>query len=113
MLFLGRGIANAIVETCWLCNLLRKLRYPPAKATIVYCDNISSVYMSANPIQHQRTKHIKIDIHFVHDQVARSLVQVLHIPSSAQYADIFTKGLPTQLFNDFKDQFERLKYSSQ
>ncbi|GJR63103.1 ribonuclease H-like domain-containing protein [Tanacetum coccineum] len=38
-------------------------------ATLVYCDNVSAVYMSANPVQHQRTKHIKIDIHFVRDMV--------------------------------------------
>ncbi|KAI3746178.1 hypothetical protein L6452_08601 [Arctium lappa] len=97
-----RGVANAVAETCWVRNLLRELRCPPAKATIVYCDNISSVYMSSNPVQHQRTKHIEINIHFVRDQVARGLVRVLHVPSSAQYADIFTKGLPSQLFNEFK-----------
>ncbi|KAI3757628.1 hypothetical protein L6452_05170 [Arctium lappa] len=97
-----RGVANDVVETCWVRNLLRELRCPPAKATIVYCDNISSVYMSSNPVQHQRTKHIEIDIDFVRDQVARGLVRVLHVPSSTQYADIFTKGLPSQLFNEFK-----------
>ncbi|XP_071726963.1 secreted RxLR effector protein 161-like [Rutidosis leptorrhynchoides] len=34
--------------------------------------------------------------------LATGAVRVLHVPSSSQYADIFTKGLPTQLFNDFK-----------
>ncbi|PWA86806.1 hypothetical protein CTI12_AA136010 [Artemisia annua] len=66
-----------------------------------YCDNVSTVYMSANPVQHQRTKHIEIDIHFVHDFVAKGQVRVLHVPSRFQYADIFTKGLPAALFLEF------------
>ncbi|GKA62696.1 ribonuclease H-like domain-containing protein, partial [Tanacetum coccineum] len=42
---------------------------PLSTATLVYCDNVSAVYMSANPVQHQRTKHIEIDIHFIRDMV--------------------------------------------
>lgn len=56
--------------------------------------------MSSNPVQDQRTKHIEIDIHFVRVQVALGLVLVLHVPSSSQYADIFTKAQPTSLFNE-------------
>ncbi|XP_071740067.1 uncharacterized mitochondrial protein AtMg00810-like [Rutidosis leptorrhynchoides] len=97
-----RGVANAAAETCWLRNLLCELGTPPIKATIVYCDNISSVYMTANPVQHRRTKHIEIDIHFVRDLVTLGHIRVLHVPSRSQYADIFTKGLPSTLFTDFR-----------
>ncbi|XP_051218796.1 uncharacterized protein [Lolium perenne] len=60
------------------------------------------VYLSANPVQHRRTKHIELDIHFVREKVAIGAVCVLHVPSSSQYADIFTKGLPTALFQEFR-----------
>ncbi|GJX80990.1 ribonuclease H-like domain-containing protein [Tanacetum coccineum] len=98
-----RGVANAEAETCWLCNLLRELHTPLSTTTIVYCDNVSVVYLSSNPVQHQRTKHIEIDIHFVHDLVTTGHIRVLHVPSRYQYADIFTKGLPTALFDEFRD----------
>nr|GEW22804.1 ribonuclease H-like domain-containing protein [Tanacetum cinerariifolium] len=63
------GVANAVAETCWIWNLLRKLHTPLSSAIIVYCDN----------------------------------VRVLHVPSRFQYANIFTKGLPLTLFDEFRD----------
>jgi hypothetical protein len=98
-----RGVANAVAETCWIRQLLLELHRPPARATIVYCDNISAMYLSSNPVQHQRTKHVEIDLHFVRDRVSLGEVKVLHVPSRFQYADIFTKGLPSVLFDDFRN----------
>ncbi|GJV59697.1 ribonuclease H-like domain-containing protein [Tanacetum coccineum] len=40
-----RGVANAVAETCWLRNLLRELHTPLSSATLVYCDNVSAVYL--------------------------------------------------------------------
>lgn len=97
-----KGVANVVAETCWIRNLLLELKCPISTATLVYCDNISAVYLSTNPVKHQRTKHVEIDIHFVREKVAMGQVRVLHVPSSSQFADIFTKGLPTSLFNEFK-----------
>nr|GEZ24876.1 hypothetical protein [Tanacetum cinerariifolium] len=76
-----RGVANVVAETAWIHNLLRKLNSPLSTATLVYCNNVSVVYMSANPVQHQRKKHIKIDIYFVRDMVTAGHVRVLHVPS--------------------------------
>nr|GEZ11945.1 ribonuclease H-like domain-containing protein [Tanacetum cinerariifolium] len=96
-----RGVANIVAETAWLCNLLRELHSPLLTVTLVYRDNISVVYISANHVQHQQTKHIEIDIHFVRDMVTTRQVNVLHVPSRFQYADIFTKRLPSALFKIF------------
>ncbi|GJY11077.1 ribonuclease H-like domain-containing protein [Tanacetum coccineum] len=97
-----RGVANVVAKTAWIRNLLCELHAPLFTATLVYCDNVSVVYMSANPVQHQRMKHIEIDIHFVCDFVTSGQVRVLHVPSRFQYGDIFTKGLPTALFIEFR-----------
>ncbi|GKF31745.1 ribonuclease H-like domain-containing protein, partial [Tanacetum coccineum] len=93
-------VANAVVER--LHNLLRELHTSLLSATLVHCDNVSAIYLTTNPVQHQQTKHIEIDIHFVRDMVTRGQVRVLHVPSRYQYADIFTKGLPTALFEEFR-----------
>jgi hypothetical protein len=97
-----RVVAHAVAETVWLRQLLEELHRPIHQATVVYCDNISVVYMSGNPVQHRRTKHIEIDIHFVREKVALGQVRVLHVPTTAQFADISTKGLATTPFTDIR-----------
>jgi len=65
-----RGVANAVAETTWLRTLLSELYVPLHKASVIYCDKVSAVYLSHNPVQHQRTKHVEIDIHFVREKVS-------------------------------------------
>ena len=97
-----RAVANGVAEGSWLRQLLAELHSPLAKSTLVYCDNVSAVYLSTNPVQHQRTKHVEIDLHFVRDRVAMGQVRVLHVPTTSQFADIFTKGLPSSTFSEFR-----------
>lgn len=79
-----------------------ELHIPLQRATIVYCDNVNAVYLSTNPVQHQRTRHIKIDLHFIRERVAAGVVRVLHVPTTSQYAYVFTKGLPSSFFLEFR-----------
>lgn len=53
-----RGVANVVAETAWIRNLLRELHHPLTTYSLVYCNNVSAIYLSTNPVQHQRTKHI-------------------------------------------------------
>ncbi|XP_060170331.1 uncharacterized mitochondrial protein AtMg00810-like [Lycium barbarum] len=64
-----QGVANVVSESCWVRNLLLELHCPISKATLVYCDNVSAIYLSGNPVHHQRTNHIEMDIHFVREKV--------------------------------------------
>lgn len=97
-----RDVANAIAECPWLRHLLGELRCNIDKATMVFCDNVSTVYMSRNSVHHMCTKHIKMGIHFVRQMVAIGEVRVAHVPTTQQLADIFTKGLSTTLFKEFR-----------
>jgi hypothetical protein len=97
-----RTVANGVAEASWLRQLLAELHSPLARITLVYCDNVSAVYLSTNPVQHQRTKHVEIDLHFVRDRMAIGDVRVLHVSTTSQFADIFTKGLPSSTFSEFR-----------
>jgi hypothetical protein len=59
--------------------------------------------MPANPVHHRRTKHVELDVHFVREKVALGQFKVVHVPTQHQFADIMTKGLPTVLFEEFRD----------
>jgi hypothetical protein len=47
-----RAVANGVAEACWLRQLLQELHAPLTKSTLIYCDNVSAIYLSTNPIQH-------------------------------------------------------------
>jgi hypothetical protein len=96
-----RAMANAVMECYWLRNLLHELLVRIDKATVIYCDNVSAVYLSENLVHHQQTKLVELDIHFVREKVVLGQFKFLHIPTEHQFADIMTKGLPAPLFNEF------------
>ena len=95
-------MANAVAKCTWLRQLLQELHHDVSQATVVYCDNVSAVYLSANPVHHRCTKHIELDIHFVREQVALGRIRVLHVLTAQQFADVMTKGLSTSTFEGFR-----------
>jgi hypothetical protein len=100
-----RDVVNAtslLQECCWLRHLLQELHVNVHKATVIYCNNVSTMYLSHDPIHHRRTKHVEIDIHFVRKLVALSELCVVHVPTDLQYADIMTKDLPQVIFDKFR-----------
>jgi hypothetical protein len=76
-----------------------ELHSPLSRVTLIYYDNVSAIYLSSNPIQHQCTKHIEINLRFILKRVAVRDVRVLHVPTISQFTDIFTKGLPSLVFS--------------
>jgi hypothetical protein len=96
-----RAVANAVAKATWRRQLLSELHTPLCKATLVYCDNISTVYMSLKPVHHQCTKYVEINLHFVRERVALCDVRVLHVPTTSLFADI-SKGLPSVVFTESK-----------
>jgi hypothetical protein len=76
-------MANCVAEPCWLHQLLVELHSRLSWATMVYCDNISAIYLFTNLVQHHRTKNVEIDLHFVRERVAVRDVCVLHVPMTS------------------------------
>ncbi|KAK3003506.1 hypothetical protein RJ639_019773 [Escallonia herrerae] len=99
-----RAVAAALAETNWLTNLLRELRFPLKAIPRILCDNVGMTYICENPVFHSKMKHIAIDFHFVRDQVQRKEVEVKHLHSADQVADVLTKPLPRASFSRMFDK---------
>ena len=67
----------------------------------LYCDNMSALYMTVNPVMHARTKHVEMDYHFVREKVARGQLVTQFVRSKDQLVDIHTKALTKQVFAEF------------
>ena len=66
------------------------------------CDNTSAIMISKNPVLHSRTKHIEIRHHFIRDHVEKGDIELVHIDTKNQIADIFTKPLSTQQYLELR-----------
>ena len=68
----------------------------------LFCDNLSAINISKNPIQHSRTKHIDIRHHFIRDLVEDKVITLEHVATELQLADIFTKALDATQFENLR-----------
>ncbi|GMI79751.1 cysteine-rich RLK (RECEPTOR-like protein kinase) 8 [Hibiscus trionum] len=92
-----RAMATATCELVWLQSLLSSFQIP-VPHVVLYCDNKSAIQLAMNQVFHERTKHIEVDCHFIRDKINSGFLKLLHVRSSNQLADIFTKALPLPAF---------------
>ena len=93
-----RAMAHRVGELICLKTLLLELGLPHPDPMEMFCNNQSAIYIAANPIFHEWTKHIEVDYHFVRDAILKKLVITPFIHSADQTADIFTKAFSKQSF---------------
>jgi hypothetical protein len=74
-----RAMTKRICELPWLKKLLTKLGYPPQQAMDLLCDNKAAVNMDHNPVQHNRTKHVKINRHFIKEKIEMKIITIPYI----------------------------------
>ena len=74
----------------------------------VLCDNKATISIAKNPVQHDRTKHVEIDRHFIKEKLEGGTIRLVYIPSSRQTADILTKALPKATYENMKSKLGML-----
>ena len=88
-------------EGLWLQKLLEELSITIELPIKLYCDNKAAISISQNPVQHDITKHIEVDRHFIKEKIKKGIICMTCILTREQLADIFTKGLQKSSFEDF------------
>ena len=89
-----RAMSLACSKIIWLRGLLAELDFPQTEATPLYADNTSATQIAANPVFHERTKHIEVDCHSIREALDNRIVSLPHITLQLQLAHIFTKVVP-------------------
>jgi hypothetical protein len=85
--------ATAACQGVWLSRLVADLLgTTPAKVKLMV-DNKSAIALSKNPVHHDRSKHIDTKFHYIRECIEEGKIDVVHVGTDGQLADIFTKAL--------------------
>ncbi|XP_071687195.1 secreted RxLR effector protein 161-like [Rutidosis leptorrhynchoides] len=95
-----RGIAKGMVEALRIKKLLTEIGFPPKETIQIFYDNEAAIAISENPVQHDRTKHVEIDRHFIREKLDGEIISLPSIRSEDQLADILTKSVNGRLFSE-------------
>ncbi|CAL9014541.1 unnamed protein product [Prunus brigantina] len=99
-----RGMTKGICELLWLRKLLTELGYKPTSTMNLFCDNKAAIAIAQNPVQHDRTKHVEVDRHFIKQKLEAKVFQFPFVKSEDQLADILTNAISSKAFHNSLDQ---------
>ena len=86
-----RVLASTTGELMWCVHLIKNIGYCVPLSTL-YNDNINAIHIAKNPMFYHHTKHLEIDVHFVHEWVVSGVLSLAYILGSDQITDVFTKS---------------------
>jgi len=93
-----RGMAKGLCELLWLRRLLSEIGFAPNSEMNLYCDNKAAIEISQNPIQHDRTKHIEIDRHFIKQNLEEKVICFPYVGQRINLLICLQKLSPTKTF---------------
>eukprot|EP00253_Pinus_taeda_P025094 PITA_25094 len=85
-------------EAIWVRTILVGLFGSHLDPTVIYCDNKSCIKLSANPVFHDRSKHIENKYHHIRDCVQWRIMLLSYIPTEDQDANILMKAFTKRKF---------------
>ena len=86
-------MAQSVCEITWFHQLLMEVGIKTVVPAKLWCDNQVILHIASNPVFHERTKHIEIDCHFVHEKIQLGLISTGYVKTEEQLGDIFAKAL--------------------
>ena len=105
------ALSDCSRQAVWMKSVFTELGMP--LATVPICgDNQGSIFISSNPVQERRSKHIDIRYHYVREMIEERQVAIYFVEGSHNPADLFTKNLGQVKFEYFRKQLGLEFYSS-
>eukprot|EP00253_Pinus_taeda_P010442 PITA_10442 len=97
-----RGAVEASKEALWLRQILSEFGFEQQHPTTLWCDNQSAIQLCKDPVQHQRSKHIELHMHFIRKLIHDHVLEVQYCSTDDQVAGIFTKALTEAKFTKLR-----------
>eukprot|EP00253_Pinus_taeda_P030178 PITA_30178 len=97
-----RGVVEATEEALWLRQILSEFGFHQQHPTTLWCDNQSAIQLCKDSVQHQRSKHIELHMHFIRKLIHDHVLEVQYCSTDDQFADIFTKALTEAKFTKLR-----------
>ncbi|GJS22083.1 hypothetical protein Tco_0450715 [Tanacetum coccineum] len=88
-----KAMASVTFEVTWILKILKDLKWDQFLPVKPFCVSQAAIKIAANPVFHERTKHLEIDLHFVREIFLSGVIETKKIKTAVQPADIVTKGL--------------------
>lgn len=85
-------MGSGICEESWWQKVLSDLHQNYEVPLKLFCDNKAVISIVNNTVQHDRTKHVEIDRHFIEERLDNDIICIPYILLSQQISDILTKG---------------------
>ena len=87
------ALTEAAKEAAFLRKLLRSLDLAQTSSTLILTNSESALKNIKNNVNHSRAKHIDTRHHYIRMAYNSGEVDIRHVPSASQTADILTKPL--------------------
>ncbi|KAM3271852.1 hypothetical protein ACQJBY_042201 [Aegilops geniculata] len=94
--------ATAATQDVWLSRLLAEMLGEKVQKVKLKIDNKLAIELSKNPVHHERSKHIDLRYHYIRECVELGRVDVEHVRTGDQVADILTKSLGRTQFSELR-----------
>ena len=99
-----RGMTKGVRELLWLKRLVEEVICSTQDTMDLFCDNKAAIAIAHNPVQHDRTKHVEGDTHFIKEKLEDKIIQFPFVKSEDQLADILTKTISSKIFHNSLDK---------
>ena len=76
-----KAVAQGMCEGLWLRGLLEKLHVEIELPIKLYCDNTTAINISLNSVQHDRTKHVEVNRHFIKEKIEEGTICMTYVPT--------------------------------
>uniref|UniRef100_A0ACD5W6V2 Uncharacterized protein n=1 Tax=Avena sativa TaxID=4498 RepID=A0ACD5W6V2_AVESA len=103
--------AAATCQGVWLSRLLGEMQGQRAEKFRLLVDNMSAIALAKNPVHHDRSKHIDVKFHFIREAMEAGEVEIIHVGTQEQLADLLTKALGRVRFIELRQKLGVVKIS--